>query len=186
MGFRTGIVDTSSYPTLHSFLLQAQSRYLIVRPRMWTCGNNGTMWESFQKLSHGAVLTACSHTFTLFWLIKASVIAEIYHSSFRVRLASGYVFIFWQEFSLSFPIYYVIISTCLFLPALGLETWSLAPSRLRYHLFSGTQQTQTICSGRGNSSMLAQTARDPEFKQFFCRTVNNSHQKCRSPDERAR
>ena len=35
-------------------------------------------------MSCGAIITVCSHTFTLFWLRKASVISVIYHSSFRV------------------------------------------------------------------------------------------------------
>ena len=56
--------------------------------------------DTFQKLSHGAVFTLCSHTFTLFWSRKRSVIVKI----FQLRV---YVYAFHPEissfFGRSFP-----------------------------------------------------------------------------------
>ena len=39
---------------------------------------------TFPKLSHGAIFTMCSHTFTLFWSRKTPVIVKIFQLSFHV------------------------------------------------------------------------------------------------------
>ena len=53
---------------------------------------------TFQKLSRDVTFTMCSHTFTLFWLRKTSVIVKIFLISFRVLRVP----FFWR--SLHFPI----------------------------------------------------------------------------------
>ena len=69
---------------------------------------------TFQKLLHSAIFTVCSHTFTLFWLRKTSVIIEIYQMSFCVPfLRRSLHFSVWV-FPFFFP-FFVLIITRLFL-----------------------------------------------------------------------
>ena len=44
--------------------------------------------STYPKLSYGTVFTMCSHTFTLFWLRKTSVIVKIFQLSFRVLMCA--------------------------------------------------------------------------------------------------
>ena len=53
---------------------------------MWTCSKHKSHMQRYGNLIElwGAVFTACSGTFTLFWLRMTSVIVEIFLSSFPV------------------------------------------------------------------------------------------------------
>ena len=53
---------------------------------MWTCSNNDTTW-----VSHGFVITTCSHIFNLFWSRKASVITKIYQVSMCLCLCVTFI-----------------------------------------------------------------------------------------------
>ena len=82
---------------------------------MWTWGNDDTTWEffnlksTFQKLSHGTVITARSHTFTLLWSRKASVITKIYNVFMCLWPSSRDFFIF----SISFLFLFLFIKITL-------------------------------------------------------------------------
>ena len=58
----------------------------------------------FKKLSHDTIFTMCSHTFTLFWLRKTSVIVKIYKISFPV-----FVYALPQEISSCFGKFFLFL-----------------------------------------------------------------------------
>ena len=52
----------------------------------------GELRDTFRKLSRGTVFTVCSHTYTLFWLRKTSVMVEVFQLSFHVFVCAFLLF----------------------------------------------------------------------------------------------